>query len=112
MARLICNFLLFQSVFTKFPGALIRVAATVVAVLGVVTAMSAAGEGQAKPAATSADVDHFPVPNTARMALARVLSRYRIVGWPASSKKRLAYAPTTPMSVTVETAKPAPSDRA
>ena len=56
MARWICNFLLFQGVFTKFPGALIRVAATVVAVLGVVTAMSAAAEGQTKPAATGTDV--------------------------------------------------------
>ncbi|HEY7443297.1 MAG TPA: hypothetical protein VH701_12810 [Vicinamibacterales bacterium] len=57
MARWICNFLLFQSVFTRFRGALIRVAATIVFVLGLATLLSAAGEGQAKkPESTAPDV--------------------------------------------------------
>jgi hypothetical protein len=57
MARWICNFLLFQSVFTRFRGALIRVAATAVAVLALSTMLSAAGEDQTKkPESTAPDV--------------------------------------------------------
>jgi hypothetical protein len=56
MTRWISNFLLFQSVFTKFRGALIRVAATLAAVVGAAALISAADAGQAKPAATAPDV--------------------------------------------------------
>ena len=58
MVRWICDFLLFQSVFTRFRGALIRVAASALIVAGAATALSgAAGEDQAgKPESTAADV--------------------------------------------------------
>lgn len=56
MARWICNFLLFQSVFTKFPGALLRVAATVTAIFAAATVLSADGDQAKKPEATAPDV--------------------------------------------------------